>query len=49
MPAGKGLTLTEINRLVTDRFSDLLFTPDRLSSANLRQEGVPNGKHNHSQ
>jgi UDP-N-acetylglucosamine 2-epimerase len=31
----------EINRLVTDRLSDLLFTPDRLSSANLRAEGVP--------
>jgi UDP-N-acetylglucosamine 2-epimerase (non-hydrolysing) len=31
----------EINRLVTDRLSDLLLTPDRLSDANLRQEGVP--------
>lgn len=31
----------EINRLVTDRLSDLLFTPDELSSANLRAEGVP--------
>lgn len=31
----------EINRLVTDRLSDLLFTPDRLSSANLKAEGVP--------
>ncbi|MBA3031370.1 MAG: UDP-N-acetylglucosamine 2-epimerase (non-hydrolyzing) [Desulfobacteraceae bacterium] len=31
----------EINRLVTDRLSDLLFTPDRLSGDNLRQEGVP--------
>jgi UDP-N-acetylglucosamine 2-epimerase (non-hydrolysing) len=30
----------EINRLVTDRLSDLLFTPDRLSGENLRQEGV---------
>ncbi|MDD4649613.1 MAG: UDP-N-acetylglucosamine 2-epimerase (non-hydrolyzing) [Desulfoplanes sp.] len=30
----------EINRLVTDRLSDLLLTPDRLSSENLRQEGV---------
>ena len=30
----------EINRLVTDRLSDLLFTPDRLSDANLRAEGV---------
>lgn len=31
----------EINRLVTDRLSDLLLTPDRLSSKNLRDEGVP--------
>ena len=31
----------EINRMVTDRLSDLLFTPDRVSSANLRAEGVP--------
>jgi UDP-N-acetylglucosamine 2-epimerase (non-hydrolysing) len=31
----------EINRLVTDRLADLLLTPDRLSDANLRQEGVP--------
>lgn len=31
----------EINRLVTDRLCDLLFTPDRLSDANLRAEGVP--------
>ena len=30
----------EINRLVTDRLSDMLLTPDRLSSENLRQEGV---------
>ncbi len=30
----------EINRLVTDRLSDLLFTPDRLSNANLVAEGV---------
>lgn len=30
----------EINRLVTDRLSDLLFTPDLLSGDNLRQEGV---------
>jgi len=34
----------EINRLVTDRLSDLLFTPDRLSGDNLRQEGVPEEK-----
>ena len=31
----------EVNRLVTDRLSDLLLTPDRLSNANLRKEGVP--------
>lgn len=31
----------EINRLVTDRLSDLLLTPDTLSSENLRREGVP--------
>ncbi|MDO9634382.1 MAG: UDP-N-acetylglucosamine 2-epimerase (non-hydrolyzing) [Paludibacter sp.] len=31
----------EINRLVTDRLSDLLLTPDRMSSENLRLEGVP--------
>jgi len=30
----------EINRLVTDRLSDLLLTPDELSSENLRWEGV---------
>lgn len=30
----------EINRLVTDRLSDLLLTPDRPSSDNLRAEGV---------
>ena len=30
----------EINRLVTDRISDLLLTPDRLSSENLLKEGV---------
>ena len=34
----------EINRLVTDRLSDLLFTTDRLSNANLRAEGVPASK-----
>lgn len=34
----------EINRLVTDRLSDLLFTPDRLSNANLKAEGVPDEK-----
>ena len=31
----------EINRLVTDRLSDLLFTPDRISTMNLIQEGTP--------
>lgn len=30
----------EINRLVTDRLSDLLLTPDKLSNENLRREGV---------
>ena len=30
----------EINRLVTDRLSDLLLTPDKLSSENLRKEGT---------
>jgi UDP-N-acetylglucosamine 2-epimerase (non-hydrolysing) len=30
----------EINRLVTDRLSDLLFTPDHISGENLRKEGV---------
>mgnify|MGYP002622242791 CR=1 FL=1 len=31
----------EVNRLVTDRLSDLLLTPDELSSENLRREGTP--------
>ncbi|MFO7924349.1 MAG: UDP-N-acetylglucosamine 2-epimerase (non-hydrolyzing) [Bacteroidales bacterium] len=31
----------EINRLVTDRLSDLLLTPDTISSENLRKEGMP--------
>jgi len=31
----------EINRLVTDRLSDLLLTPDQISSENLRKEGIP--------
>lgn len=31
----------EVNRLVTDRLSDLLLTPDRISDENLRREGVP--------
>ena len=34
----------EINRLVTDRLSDLLLTPDRISINNLRSEGVPESK-----
>jgi UDP-N-acetylglucosamine 2-epimerase (non-hydrolysing) len=34
----------EINRLVADRISDLLLTPDRISSENLRKEGVHHDK-----
>jgi UDP-N-acetylglucosamine 2-epimerase (non-hydrolysing) len=34
----------EINRLVADRLSDLLLTPDTLSSENLRKEGIPEEK-----
>ena len=34
----------EINRLVTDRLSDLLLTPDEIAVANLRSEGVPEEK-----
>jgi UDP-N-acetylglucosamine 2-epimerase (non-hydrolysing) len=34
----------EINRLVTDRLSDLLLTPDLLASENLRKEGVPESR-----
>ena len=34
----------EINRLVTDRLSDLLLTPDVLSGENLKIEGVPDSK-----
>ncbi len=34
----------EINRLVTDRLSDLLLTPDTMSSENLRKEGTPEAK-----
>lgn len=30
----------EVNRLVADRLSDLLFTPDRMSDKNLLKEGV---------
>ena len=31
----------EINRIVTDRLSDLLLTPDKFSTENLLREGVP--------
>ncbi len=31
----------EINRIVTDRISDLLFTPCRFADANLEAEGIP--------
>ncbi|WP_235506215.1 non-hydrolyzing UDP-N-acetylglucosamine 2-epimerase [Desulfatitalea tepidiphila] len=34
----------EVNRLVTDRLSDLLFTPDRLSGENLLDEGISGEK-----
>lgn len=34
----------EINRLVTDRLSDLLLTPDRMSSQNLLNEGTAPAK-----
>ena len=34
----------EINRLVTDRLADLLLTPDKMSSENLRKEGVDESK-----
>jgi len=34
----------EINRLVTDRLSDLLLTPDKIAGQNLRNEGVPEEK-----
>lgn len=34
----------EINRLVTDRLSDLLLTPDKLSTQNLLNEGIANNK-----
>ncbi len=34
----------EINRLVTDRLSDLLLIPDKLSGQNLRNEGVEEHK-----
>ncbi|MBN2613878.1 MAG: UDP-N-acetylglucosamine 2-epimerase (non-hydrolyzing) [Bacteroidales bacterium] len=34
----------EVNRLVTDRLSDLLLTPDVISGGNLRKEGTPEEK-----
>lgn len=34
----------EINRLVTDRLSDLLLTPDKISVENLKKEGTEIGK-----
>jgi len=34
----------EINRLVTDRLSDLLLAPDMLSVQNLKAEGIPDSK-----
>ncbi|MDX9694219.1 MAG: UDP-N-acetylglucosamine 2-epimerase [Bacteroidales bacterium] len=34
----------EINRLVTDRLSDLLLTPDKLSIQNLKNEGVEDSR-----
>jgi len=34
----------EVNRLVTDRLSDILFTPDRFSNANLKAEGVDSSR-----
>jgi len=34
----------EINRLVTDRLSDLLLTPDKLSIENLKKEGTPDNR-----
>jgi len=34
----------EINRLVTDRISDLLLTPCRFADANLKAEGVPDDR-----
>lgn len=39
--SGDTLMPEEINRLVTDRLSDLLLTPDNFSSQNLRNEGTP--------
>ncbi len=35
----------EINRVVTDRLSQMLFCPDGISAANLRAEGISDGIH----
>lgn len=42
--SGDMLMPEEINRLVTDRLSDLLLTPDLLSNENLLKEGIPSSK-----
>lgn len=42
--SGDMLMPEEINRLVTDRLSDLLLTPDRLSIENLTKEGVSDSR-----
>lgn len=34
----------EVNRMVTDRLADLLFTPSRDANENLRAEGTPEGR-----
>ena len=34
----------EINRVVTDQLSDILFTPSHDANLNLRQEGIPDGR-----
>ncbi len=34
----------ELNRIITDSISDLLFTPSKDGDANLKKEGVPAGK-----
>src|SRR5947199_8363313 len=34
----------EINRVVTDRLSSLLFTPSRDADENLQAEGIPSGR-----
>jgi len=41
--SGDMLMPEEINRVVTDRLSDLLLVPDELSGSNLRKEGVAEG------